>query len=143
MTDEDRELEARAAARIASQTPSNIAPPHCWFCGKLEAWFACDCRDARDAQAGKRAKPRVAFRDRKTLIVLDREVMDREHNQKRPRATPPVSNPVSTEPVSTAPAGAVSSPPVSTEEARRAYQRDLMRRRRAAAKGGSDGDNLP
>lgn len=44
--------------RLRAQGPSGVSAPHCWFCGKVEAWFRCDCKDAIQAQEGKRNKPR-------------------------------------------------------------------------------------
>lgn len=41
------------ADRLAAQGPSGISAPHCWFCGKIEAWFACDCPKAREAQKAR------------------------------------------------------------------------------------------
>lgn len=135
-----RQIE-KVVDRLAAIGPSGVRPPHCWFCGKLDAWFLCDCRDARDAQAGKRAKPRVEMRAGKTVIVLEPEVMAREHNRVWARYAPPANaSPVSIkEPsVSTGPANAAPSDrPVSTDrsEARKAYQRELMRKRRAVQSG--------
>ncbi len=75
--------------RLQASGPSGVSAPHCWFCGKIEAWFRCDCKDAQDARDGKRAKPRVVVKDGKTLVILDPEVMAREHNRARPRYVPP------------------------------------------------------
>ena len=77
----------RVADRIAKQTAGpNTASPHCWFCGKIEAWFRCDCADAIGAQQGKRNKPRwVRLKDGREVIVLDPDVIAREHNQGRKR----------------------------------------------------------
>lgn len=80
--------------RLAAAGPSGVSAPHCWFCGKVEAWFRCDCRDATAAREGKRAKPRVVERDGHMLIILDPEVMARPHNQGRKRYVPPVHAPV-------------------------------------------------
>jgi hypothetical protein len=130
----DIDLKARAADRIAAQKPSGIRAAHCWFCNKIEAWFQCDCPEARDAQQGKRAKPR--FDAKRGVMVLDDDIVARNEAWGYKRT--PVVGAVSTQPVSTAPAGAVSSPPVSTDrdEARKAYQRDLMRKRRAKQREG-------
>ena len=75
--------------RLKAQGPSGIAPPHCWFCGKIEAWFKCDCQDAQDARAGKRNKPRWVEKDGKSYIILDPDVIARAHNQRRKRYEPP------------------------------------------------------
>lgn len=115
--------------RLAAQGPSGISPPHCWFCGKIEAWFRCDCKDAQDAQAGKRNRPRVVERDGKMLVILDPEVMAREHNQQRKRYAPPANTPAN----SVAAANAPPADPANKPD-RKAYMRDLMRQRRAKQK---------
>ncbi len=87
--DEIRQIE-KVVDRLKAQGPSGVAPPHCWFCGKVEAWFKCDCQDAQDARAGKRNKPRwVERKDGTQIIILDPDVIAREHNQKRKRYEPP------------------------------------------------------
>ena len=84
---EIRKME-RVVDRLAAAGPSGIAPPHCWFCGKIEPWFMCDCKDAVAAQEGKRNKPRWVEKDGKPhitwvesdgkmLIVLDPDVIAR------------------------------------------------------------------
>ena len=86
MDDENAEQFAkRVADRVAKQTGEQPSPAHCWFCGKVEAWFRCDCKDATDARAGKRNKPRWVEKDGKGYIILDPDVIAREHNQKRER----------------------------------------------------------
>ncbi len=110
--DEIRKID-KVVDRLAAAGPSGVSAPHCWFCGKIEAWFRCDCKDAQDARNGKRAKPRVVVKDGKTLVILDPEVMAREHNQRRPRYVPPPK----------------VEPP---------NQRELMRQRRAKQRGESE-----
>lgn len=39
--------------RLEAAGPSNIRGPHCWFCGKGEPWFTCDCKKAREAQKSR------------------------------------------------------------------------------------------
>ena len=75
--------------RLKAAGPSGVAPPHCWFCGKIEAWFRCDCKDAIEAQQGKRNKPRWVEKGGKSYIILDPDVIAREHNQRRKRYEPP------------------------------------------------------
>jgi hypothetical protein len=89
---EIRQLE-KVVDRLKAAGPSGVSPPHCWFCGKLSPWFWCDCRDAVDARAGKRAKPLVVDREGQMLIVLDPEVMARPHNQGRKRYVAPANSP--------------------------------------------------
>ena len=146
--DEIRKIE-KVVDRLAASGPRKVRPPHCWFCGKLDAWFQCDCPDARDAQAGKRAKPRVGMRDGKTVIVLEPEVMAREHNRVWARYEAPKpapvhagvgSNPVNTDPVHAAVGNAAVNTsvtegvhaPSDAEAARKAYRREWQRKKRAA-----------
>lgn len=91
--DDIRQLD-KVVDRLAAAGPSGVSAPHCWFCGKIEAWFKCDCKDAQDARDGKRNKPRVVVRDGHTLIILDPEVMEREHNRRRKRYVPPADSSV-------------------------------------------------
>jgi hypothetical protein len=89
--DEIRELPS-VVERIAAGGPSKTSAPHCWFCGKLTAWFLCDCPDARNAQAQKRPRPYAkVLKSGQRVIVLDPEVRDREHNRRRPRYVPPAN----------------------------------------------------
>lgn len=77
----DLDLKALAAGRIAAQKRSGIRPAHCWFCNKIEAWFLCDCPEAREAQSdqagknGKRTKPR--FDAKLGSMVLDEDIIQR------------------------------------------------------------------
>lgn len=72
--EEIRELPS-VVDRLAAAGPSKVRGPHCWFCGKIEAWFLCDCPEARDAQQGKRAKPR--FDAKLGAMILDEEIIER------------------------------------------------------------------
>lgn len=74
--EEIRQIE-KVADRLAALGPSGVRPSHCWFCGKIGAWFFCDCQEARDAQAGKRTKPRAVQRNGRWLMVLDEEIVKR------------------------------------------------------------------
>lgn len=139
--------------RLEAAGPSGISAPHCWFCGKIEAWFGCDCRDAQDAREDKRNKPRVIQGGGKMLVILDPEVMEREHNRRRKRYVPSPSvapvTPVRLTPsvdsvdskmpsvdsaVSTAPIKIVHASSDEKATARRAYKAEHERQRRAKAK---------
>lgn len=118
--EEIRELE-KVVERLAASGPSKVRAPHCWFCGKIEAWFLCDCPEAREAQSGKRTKPR--FDAKLGAMILDEEIIQRNLDRGFGRRyEPPPANAVA---ANSSPANA----PVSTD--RKAYQRELMRKRRA------------
>lgn len=60
------------AERLKAMGPGQRRGPHCWFCGKVEAWFQCDCKEAVDAQQGRRPKPRFDAK-----MILDEEIIER------------------------------------------------------------------
>jgi hypothetical protein len=147
------DLKALAAGRIAAQKPSGVRAAHCWFCNKIEAWFLCDCPEAREAQSGKRAKP---YFDRKRgTMVLDEEIIKRNLAWGHGRRYEPPPNPVNTqEPTEQAvnksvnkkPAAVHAKPAIATplvsvtvhtvdpDAARKAYRREWQRQRRAKQK---------
>ncbi len=45
----------------------------CLYCGASYPWWQCSCLWAREAQEGKRAKPKVLNRNGRQVIVLDAE----------------------------------------------------------------------
>jgi len=61
----------------------------CFYCGGSSPWFLCVCGEAKEAQEGKRPKPRVVVREvdgrRQTFIIVEPEVADRAHVYKRYR----------------------------------------------------------
>lgn len=69
-----RELPS-VVERLKAIGPSGVRGPHCWFCGKIETWFQCDCPEAREAQQGKRAKPR--YDAKKRAMILDEDIIQR------------------------------------------------------------------
>lgn len=108
----DDEFQGVVAARLAAQTPSNTRPAHCWFCGKIEAWFQCNCPEARDAQQGRRAKPR--YDAKLDAMILDEEIIRRNLDwgvaRRYVAAKPAVT------PVTPAPAESVTRPMESVTE---------------------------
>lgn len=123
--------------RLAARGPNPIRPVHCWFCAKIEPWWTCDCKDARDARNGLRAKPR--YDAKLGAMILDEDIIERNVAwgiARRMAANDPANKPdVSSE---TANAEPVSRESANADgdraEARRAYQRELMRKRREAAR---------
>lgn len=61
--------------RLAAMGPRGVRGPHCWFCGKIEAWFLCDCHEALAAQQGKRVRP--VFDAKRGVMILDEEIVRR------------------------------------------------------------------
>lgn len=140
------ELES-VVDRLRARGPSNQSAVRCWYCQRISAWWDCDCLGAREAREGKRPKPRVVFRDGKTIIVLDEETVRaneklgrKRYRSKAVHAAPvtpePVHKgaPVDSEVVHAAPEAVHNPDPVDTDEkasARKAYKAEWMRRRRS------------
>jgi hypothetical protein len=132
--------------RLAAAGPSNVRGPHCWYCGKVQAWWDCDCEDVKLIKAGKKDPPRVVWRDGKMLVVLDEETIRRNQALGFKRYAPPAKSvtPVTPEPLSVTPS-TVTRPKTVTPEPKesvtpRSASADRQRRyreRRAAAKAGS------
>jgi len=72
--DDIRELPT-VVARLEAMGPSKVRGPHCWFCGKIEAWFQCDCPEARAAQQPKHANP--WYDVERDAMILDEEIIKR------------------------------------------------------------------
>ena len=125
-----KELET-VVLRLAARGPSGVRAPHCWFCGKIEPWFWCDCPEARAAQQGKRARPR--FDDDRGVMILDEEIIRRNVDWGFARrcgpaqtvhAAPTVDNSVDS-------VDSLSGAAVDKLAARRAYKAEHERQRRA------------
>jgi hypothetical protein len=77
--------------RLEARGPSGISPPQCWYCGRIEAWFRCDCLDVQAIRRGEKDPPRVVSRDGHMLVILDEETIARNSGRKRygvPGASP-------------------------------------------------------
>ncbi len=143
--------------RLAARGPSGIRAPHCWFCGKVEAWFQCDCPEARDAQQGRRTKPR--FDATLGAMILDEDIIERnlkwgyarryvragsaERSKPQAITVDSVNTTVNTAVNETA-VNTVNETPVSTAKSdRRAYHREYMRKRREQQQTPSTGQADP
>ena len=147
--------------RLAAAGPRQIMGPHCWFCGKVEAWFSCDCKKAREAQKdrdlGKReGYPRFNVR-LNCIENLDEETIRFNEGLGFKRLVPPeiIALAVHAEPeaVDTVDTPAVDVEPESvhanetaslsvdtvhdTKAARKAYKAAHERQRRAKQKEGA------
>ena len=136
-------------ARMAATGRSNIRGPHCWFCGKIEPWFTCDCKKAREAQKardlGKRdGYPRFNVR-LNCIENLDEETIRFNEGLGFKRYVPPEAIALPVHAVDTVDTSAVDSEPeivhahetappnvdtVDTNAARRAYKAEHERMRR-------------
>ena len=151
---EIRKIE-KVVDRLAAIGPSGVSPPHCWFCGKVEAWLQCDCPGARDAQQGKRPKPR--WDHRRNCIILDEALIAaneklgyKRYRQAVHKPPKPVHAPLGVDIVDTDPVHAELSPvhavhdpvhaaqsePSNGGASRKAYKAAHERERRAKRKAG-------
>ncbi len=148
--------------RLKAKGPSGISPAQCWYCQRIEAWFRCDCPDVLAIRAGQKEPPRVVERKGQMYVILDEETIARNPGRKRyvppkmlqntgsrHRANQAITansggSPRETEIAVSAdveiltPAVAGEANPVNGEKPkidRKTYMRELMRTRRAAAKG--------
>lgn len=104
--------------------------PWCFYCGRVGAWFTCDCSEALEARNGKRVKPKFVKRGELNVMVLEPELLERPWNKER---LPVYEAPV----VASTEAGlSTGEEIIGVDERRRRRQAEWARAKRAKQRGG-------